>query len=536
MHATSARRRTGGLVLTIVTAVLIRGRVHVGLFLLLAGIYVLTGPGRIDTIDGQYRYDVARNIVEQGSPIVTDRGLPPTPIGRDGRNYFLGPAASLAGVPLIAVGRLIDSDRPPLHEFLFSFTSAFLASAAGVLLLLLYGMLGVSRRRAVGWTVVASFCTLMWPVATSVFDQAQQACALLFSVYAGLRAARDDAVHFAVASGFAASVLVSYQEVYVAMVPAMALVCMVGGEGVRDFLRSRRFKAYAAGFLFGLAALLLFNVYRFGALSAIAPNTGEMKLLGNPLVGMLGLLASPGKSMFLYSPPLILAVLGWRRMRAEHATFARAVLITIGVHFAIIASLIFWGGDWAWGPRYLVVTLPLACLALPFVRIRPAITGALISIGLVVQLLGLSVDHQRFFLERGLADHFWTTDQSIYFTESALFARPAELVSVFEDHGPIDARRFAPNPYRSPTYAAFGNNPGERSDAPRWMRHFALYYTPRPWPLWMARMKPGHAPVEYWPLFALFAFAMALAGAALLARELGRAKPAAPPDASAAAG
>ncbi|MDQ3367710.1 MAG: hypothetical protein M3680_19990 [Myxococcota bacterium] len=503
---------------------LIRGRVHVGLFVLLAGMYVLTGPGRIDIIDGQFRYDVTRNLVEQGSPVVTDGALPPTPIGRDGRRYFLGPAASLAGVPLVAVGQLVRPTWPPLHEFLFSFTSAFLAAGAGVLLFMLYELLGVTRRRAVAWTLAVAFGTMMWPLATSAFDQAQQACVVLLAVYAGLQAARRESVRFAALGGFAASVLVSYQEVYIAMVPALGLVCMTPFERLVGYLRSRRLRGYAVGFLVGLAALLLFNVYRFGAISAIAPHTGDVPLLGNPVIGALGLLVSPGKSMFLYSPPLLLAIVGWRALYAREATFARAVLLVVGVHFLIIACLAFWAGDWAWGPRYLVVTLPLVCLALPFVHLRRPIKISIVALGVVVQVLAISVDHQRYFLERGLADHFWT-EPSHYFTDSALFARPGELASVLSHDGPIDARRFAPNPYRSATYTTYGNPPAQRADAPRWMQQYALFYTPRPWPLWMSRLTPGPNPLERPLLVAVFVLGFALAGAWLVVRGTRRGPP-----------
>ena len=33
-----------------------------GVFVALLAVYLLTAPGRIDTVDGQWRYDVAKNM------------------------------------------------------------------------------------------------------------------------------------------------------------------------------------------------------------------------------------------------------------------------------------------------------------------------------------------------------------------------------------------------------------------------------------------------------------------------------------------
>lgn len=469
--------------------------VALGLFVLIASAYAISGPGRIDMIDGQYRYDVTRNIVQNGSPIITDTALPPTPIGRDGRHYFLGPAPSIVALPLVAIGNAVDSERPPLLEFMFSFTSALIAAFGSVLLYAIYGLLGVARRRAVGWTLVAAFATLTWPLATSVFDQAQQGTALLLAVWAGIRAARDNRIALAVLAGFAASVLISYQEVYIATVPAIALACRAEGESLRGYICTRRLLGFGVGFAVGIGALVAFNYWRFGSFSAIAPNSGtSFPLIGNPLVGAAALLVSPGKSILLFSPPILLAAAGARGLLRERRTAAIAIFAIVASHFAIISCVSFFGGDWAWGPRYLVVTLPLTCIAFPFARLPRMAVGGIIAIGVVVQLLAVSVDHQRWFFANRLDDHFWVRP-SIYFEKSQLLERPSELATVLATTGTVGPRHFAPNPYRSPTYTTFGNDPRRRDEAPEWMKQFALFWLPRPWPLWMPRVT--NMPIDY---------------------------------------
>jgi len=491
---------------------------HVGLFLLIAAAYTLSGPGRIDMIDGQHRYDVTRNIIEQGKPVVTDMAIArwATP-GLGGYRYFLGPSASVAALPFVGLGLALAPGTRALSQFLFSFTSGFLAAFACVLLFMTYELLGVTRRRAIAWTLVVAFATLLWPTSTSVFDQAQHAFAVMLAVYAGLRAGRGDSAGFAFLSGAAGGVLMNYQEVYVLLIPALGLTCMMEGERIWAFAKSRRFRAYVAGSTIGLAMLLLYNAVRFGSPLALAGSaTGGANVYVNPLVGAAGLLFSPGKSLLLFSPPVLLAIFGWRHLYREHRTFARGVLLVIACHFLVIANLRFYGGDWCWGPRYLVVTLPLVCLALPFVTWPRAVKGAVIALGVVIQLLGIAVDHHRWFYENALADQFWA-DKSYYFTHSQLFARPGEVAEVYSDSSPIpDVRRFAPNPYRSPTYTTFGNL--QRDQSPIWMKQFALFNVPRPWPLWMSRLSADQQPVA-WKIWALLALLALAGGAAAIVRS-----------------
>jgi hypothetical protein len=72
---------------------------------------------------------------------------------------------------------------------------------------------------------------------------------------------------------------------------------------------------------------------------------------------------SPGKSIFLYSPPLILAVIGFRRFWRRYRYIVVAMVLTIFPSLYLHARMISWAGDYAWGPRYL--TFALAVLLLP---------------------------------------------------------------------------------------------------------------------------------------------------------------------------
>src|SRR5437667_8037913 len=76
-----------------------------GLFLLVFAVVALTGPGRIDIVDGQTRYEVGRSLVEHGDSVIRDRDCWFAVIpGRDQQlytNYRL-PQSALAAVAIVA--------------------------------------------------------------------------------------------------------------------------------------------------------------------------------------------------------------------------------------------------------------------------------------------------------------------------------------------------------------------------------------------------------------------------------------------------
>lgn len=115
-------------------------------------------------------------------------------------------------------------------------------------------------------------------------------------------------------------------------------------------------------------------------------------------VGLYGLLLSPGKSVFLYAPPLVLAVVAAPAFVRRHRHASLLFVVTPLVYLAVFGSKGVWHGG-GWGPRYLVPALPLvACLALPVVEHivrRPAgwlrlAASAVLLLGIGVQLLGVA--------------------------------------------------------------------------------------------------------------------------------------------------
>ena len=500
-----------------------------GLYLVVAALYVLSSPGRIDIVDGQVRFEATRSLVEEGRPALHDSFVQPygtrMPDGSIYSAYGAGP--QVVAMPLVWLGGLADDARGETQMFLFSLTSTLLGAGIAPILLLFFLELGHTRASAVAWTLVAAFASLLWQGSTSVFDQSQHAFLVVLAGFLAFVAARRDRLWPAAAGGAAAGLLLNYQETYVLLLPLLAAATL-GGAGSPERKRNRLLVFLAVSAI-GLVPWMGYNWLCFD--NPLTPGKLRPGLMrhpdtaGNVLGGLTGLLASPGKSVFLYSPTFLLGLAGLRRLWRRERELAAAVLLASLVHLVFISSVNFWHGDWCWGPRYLIPLLPLWALAAPLAwrrrRQRRIWVGAVVAAGVLTQLLGLAVVHERFFHERGLGGFFWARDPGFYLRESALLARPGEIRTLLSGKAAESARRFSNNPYDSPTYFIAGfPRPDQGATL---MRDFQVFYLPRPWPLWVPRLDTARyaRPVDP-TLWIPSLLAVLLVGAALTAAATSR--------------
>lgn len=459
--------------------------------------------------------------------------------GRNNQPYsYYGAPASILPMPLIALGSLFDGPSLGTSQFLFSFTSPILGALTVTVLFLIYIELGLELRNALFWTLIIAFTTLLWPISTSSFDNAQHAFFALTSVYLGFVSDKYGSNKLAACGGLLAAILVLYQEYFVLIVPVLALssaswtarqagarsasLWRLPWEAFRrqlDFLRLSfstrgkeresllRYVLWCATAIFaGLALSCFYNKLRFGSYF----NDGKVQfsalhrypIFGNPLTGLATLLLSPGKSVFLYSPPLFLCMFGIRHLRQRQPKMGIVIIVSTIVLVAFLSSIAFAGGDWCWGPRYLAVLIPLWALACPFVSLNRTVRGQLaiaviLVAGLLIQISAVSVENQRFFFERKLHDFFWAEDPWFYFKHSALFSRFGEVVSL-RSGLPASAQNFNTVPMSDwCTYTILGPPTRmSREYSPIWMRSFKIFYLPRPWPLWMRDVDPASRPIN----------------------------------------
>ena len=118
--------------------------------------------------------------------------------------------------------------------------------------------------------------------------------------------------------------------------------------------------------------------------------------------GILGALFKPEKSIFLFDPLLILAiillVLLWKRLSAEIRAFGVTSLLLMAGYITFYARYTYWAGDFAWGDRYVSTSVEIATLlSVPLLlRYRREVSPwiwrlgvALIAGSLVIQVASL---------------------------------------------------------------------------------------------------------------------------------------------------
>ncbi|MGA9642383.1 MAG: hypothetical protein WBQ72_13390 [Terriglobales bacterium] len=191
------------------------------------------------------------------------------------------------------------------------------------------------------------------------------------------------------------AVLVRPTNVLVVAVFALAIFARDGRAALRAIV------VFGAAAAVGVVILLAHNAVLFGSplafgYPAAAEGAKQLNRFDTPLLtGLYGFLFSPGKSVFIFAPPVTLALAGmgglWRRNRALAAL---AVLLPL-VGLLFFAKYSQWEGGYCVGPRYLVPALVFLCLGLGPVLANggtkvKALARALLGIGFVVQALSLA--------------------------------------------------------------------------------------------------------------------------------------------------
>jgi hypothetical protein len=156
---------------------------------------------------------------------------------------------------------------------------------------------------------------------------------------------------------------------------------------------SGKFFAYCkvAGLVYAFFLLIdrLYQFYRFGSFTNtyVSLFAKEQRLqdptlpLNFPwstpfLDGFLGPLLKPEKSIFLFDPLLVLAIVLlavlWKRLSAEVRAFGVASLALLFGYICFYARYTYWAGDFAWGDRYVSTSVEIvALIAVPLlVRLR----------------------------------------------------------------------------------------------------------------------------------------------------------------------
>jgi hypothetical protein len=123
----------------------------------------------------------------------------------------------------------------------------------------------------------------------------------------------------------------------------------------------------------------LYNFYRFGSLTqTYLPIFARELRERDPTLpanfpwstpfpeGLLGALFKPEKSIFLFDPLLVLALILlarlWKRLGPEIRAYSVTALLLLAAYICFYARYTYWAGDFAWGDRYVSTAVEMVAL------------------------------------------------------------------------------------------------------------------------------------------------------------------------------
>jgi hypothetical protein len=397
----------------------------VGLALACTALYALCGGGRFFSVDEVAAFQLTRLWLE-GEPIASSHV---TWAGPDGRAWNVqGPLLSVAAVPGYLFGRVLGLLLPAswaaaiagpelgnLRGVLWggdmrivgaSLTNAWVTGAIVALLFLWLRSLGIARGVALLTAVVAAFATLLCAHSKNLFSHTLETLGLLGAVLAlGAARARPSVRGFAVAGAWAAALVLTRVQAAVTL-PALVAYAWWAAGPERRLARVATFAGVAA---LGPLLFAAWNLYRFRSLTEMG-YTSLYHFSFDVLEPSYGHLFSVGRSLFIYSPPVALALLGWPEVLRRHRAEGLLVLGASGGLFLLYVSWSGWHGAWCFGNRFLLPTVPLLLVGLPYIlpgrpSLRACALGIVVGAGLVVQTLGLAVHIAFIHHAYGYAEH-----------------------------------------------------------------------------------------------------------------------------------
>lgn len=389
-------------------------------------LYGLTYRGTAEIVDEQVMLNVTANLFDEHLISVKTHYpnlvvVPSDPNARVYSKYAL--AQSLVAVPFYAIGSLASTgEQVTLDDRPVSVTALEGALAVGSVLTMLtvFGIysialeLGFSPFVGVISGILYAVTTIAWLYAKTFFSEPLTAFTLCWVVVFVLRTRRTKRLIDGLLTGAFLGVAILSRTTAAVFIVLLALYLLpdwnaITASKVGMFARLRAYAEQslrtllplAPGIAGGLGLSLAYNLYRYGNLLTSGYEAGFNTIYWDAIGGFL---YSPGRSIFLYNPVLLLAIPGtwWLFQRARREAVLFVLLIALQV--AIFMGWYAWDGAGSYGPRFMVQILPIAmCLVMPMierVRWRPVL-AILAVLGFGLQLIASSLTMISLFYDIG---------------------------------------------------------------------------------------------------------------------------------------
>lgn len=402
------------------------------LFLFLNCVYLLTSTGRarsIDEIDPVLQSESLLLRHSASIPQAVNSNIYFGKLDRHGVPRSAWPVGhALMVLPWSAAGHFLLARMPGIprgiSDLVFTvaacWSSATYAALAVAASFLLFLKLGNNLRGALACSLLLAFATPLFVYSGWLFSEA--ATTALFAVAALLLfgSGKEIPVSRAVLGSLLLGFSIHVRPANMVTVMVFIAAALLLERTEKDTGLRYRTAAILIAIIGISGALYLARNYAFFGnpfdfgVPTTAENAKDLDSWRNPFwVGVVGFLFSPGKSVFLFCPPMVLGILGlprlWRGVSGQRNRALAALATAAPVaNLVLYAFRTQWEGSFCYGPRYLVPSLTLLCLPVAALMreqprwFRPAFWIAAVS-GFLVQAIGLSTN----ILEDMVRNHYY---------------------------------------------------------------------------------------------------------------------------------
>ena len=371
-------------------------------------VYTVTTGGSFAT--DLASFEVTKNLAQRGSFAMSyDVLATEAERGVDGQYYApVGIGHPLFSLPFYLGSRALQSlsaikiGKPEtLDKAAVVLGSAVAAAFCAPLAFLFAWRLSGSLEGALVATLSLAFGTILWPYSKFGFNAPLATCCLLGATLCTWIGVRDYRSYVLMAGGaLQGMALLTRHEMGVMIIP---IFIWLVAESRRDRqLMFKRLVLFGLPFALAVGVWMWYNASRFG-------HPFDTGLLRDPnvrfdssfFVGLYGLLASPGRALFLYAPITLVGLLALKRLAMQDRSTALLFGLQILILTSLIAKMHQWDGGESYGPRYLVpllpyLTVPIAVLfPLGQRAVRRRILFTTLALSVLVQLPGVLVDYSK---------------------------------------------------------------------------------------------------------------------------------------------
>jgi len=340
------------------------------------------------------------------------------------------PGQALAVAPWYAFGQYVlarlpgvphnppnNDDTDLIVAFASCLSSATFAALTVTFFFLLLAGIGIPANPALMATALLGLATPIFAYSAWLFSEPLSAAILTgVACLLFIRKSNPLSPQTAAVAGLilGLSTLVRPTNVLAIALFAVAIFVRDGKSALKAAITFSVASAIGFGLLLAHNAILFGSPLAFGYPS-VAEGAKRLNSFDTPLLkGLYGFLFSPGKSIFVFAPPIVLALFGLRGLfRRDRALATLAVLFPL-VYLFFFAKYSQWEGGYCVGPRYLVPALVFLSLGLgPALAESRALTkflaAALFVAGALVQLISIATSFMEDQAPRGhYYDASWT--------------------------------------------------------------------------------------------------------------------------------